>query len=259
MSRNPHKLKTAITLALYTSVLTLLCICTLSIQTLYGQRVYANAQQSGSSGLSSVSNAPRAVDANYTNFSSLNSVVLGSAWQNLQFTGVNKPIASTPLIVNASTSLTLLTNMKVQLTNATALVGSEYAFLSGEHTYAPQNITYDGVRVYIGGVLGGINVYYAFFIVAPRVNNISICTGNQAVLTIQNYQTGYTYKLYEGTTEIAATLNTIAHTLTTTATLTSTKNYHIVALENGTNHPSGRTPVTVTVNPNPSTPNTSLQ
>lgn len=259
MSRNPHKFNTAITMALYTSVLILLSICTLSIQKLYGQRVYANSQQSGSSGLSSVTNAARAVDGDYTNYSSINSVILGNAWQNLQFTSTNKPIASTPLIVKATTALSLLTNMKVQLTNATALVGTEYTFLNGEYTYAPQNINYDGVRLYIGGVVGSISAYYAFFIVAPRVNNVSICTGNKAVLTIQNYQAGYTYKLYEGAAEIAATLNTTAYTLTTTANLTGTKNYHIVALENVTNHPSGRTPVTVTVNANPSTPNTSLQ
>lgn len=244
---------------MYTSICMLVCMCTLSIQHLYGQRVYANVQQSGSSGLSSVTFAPRAVDDDYTNYSSINSVVLGNAWQNLQFTSTNKPIASTPLIIKATTALALLTNMKVQLTNATVLVGTEYAFLNGEYTYAPQNINYDGVRLYIGGVAGSINAYYAFFIVAPSVNNTSICMGNRAVLTILNYQAGYTYKLYEGATEIAATLNTTAHTLTTTANLTSTKSYHVVAFETTTNYPSGRTPVTVTVNPNPTVPNTALQ
>ncbi len=259
MFQKPYKKNVAIAVAIYTSVFVLLCVCTLSINTLYAQRVYANAQQTGVTGLSSVTFPGRAVDGDFTNFSSLNSVVVGSAWQNLQFTGTNKPIASTPLIIKATTSLALFTSMKVQLTNATALVGSEYAFLNGEYTYAPQNISYDGVRLYIGGVAGSISAYFAFFIVAPQINNVSICTGNPAVLTIQNYQAGYTYKLYEGATEIAASLNTTTHTLTTTANLTSTKNYHVVALENVTNHPSGRTPVTVTVNLNPSTPNTSLQ
>lgn len=228
--------------------------------TILAQRVYANTQQNDFTFLTcSVTNPGRAVDGDYTNFSILGTVVAGFAWQNLQFTGANKPLSTTPVILRASTALAVLAGSRVQHTNSTALVGTPLTYVNNENNYGAPNVAYDGIRLYMTGVLGSINLYYAFFIVAPQVNNLSICTGKQAVLSIQNYQAGYSYKLYENTTEIAATLNTTNHTLTTTATLTSTKNYHVVALENGTNYPSGRTPVTVTVNPNPLTPSTSLQ
>lgn len=245
-------------MALRTAILLLLCLY-LCPSFAFAQRVYANAQQNDYTIITcSVSNPLRATDGDYTNFSTLSTVVAGFAWQNLQFTGTNKPISTTPIFVRASTSLSVLAGTRIQPTNNTTLVGTALTYVNGENNYGAPNVTYDGVRLYMTGVLGSINLYYAFFIVAPQVNSISICTGNPAVLNIQNYQAGYTYKLYENTTEIAATLNTTTHTLTT-ANLTSTKNYHVVAFENSTNYPSGRTPVTVTVKPNPLTPNTSLQ
>lgn len=258
MSSSPYKKNVAIRMALHTATLLLLCFC-ICTSPLSAQRVYANAQQNDFTFLTcSVSNPLRASDGDYINFSTLSTIVAGFAWQNLQFTGVNKPISTTPIFVRASTSLSLLAGTRIQPTNATALVGTALTYVNGENNYGAPNVTYDGVRLYMTGVLGSINLYYAFFIVAPQVSDISVCTGFPAVLTIQNYQAGYTYKLYENTTEIAATLNTTTHTLTT-ASLTSTKNYHVVALENGTNYPSGRTPVTVTVKPNPLIPSTSLQ
>jgi hypothetical protein len=259
LSSSPYKKKVAITMALHTVLFVLLCMC-IYPPSLYAQRVYANAQQYDNTFLTcSVTNPGRAADGDYSNFSILGTVVAGFAWQNLQFTGANKPISTTPIIVKATTSLSLLAGTRVQPTNNTVLVGSPLTYVNNETNYGAPNVTYDGVRLYMTGVLGSINLYYALFIVAPQVNNIAICTGYPAVLTIQNYQAGYSYKLYENLTEIATTLNTTTHTLTTTGNLTSSKNYHVVAFENGTNYPSGRTPVTVTVNPNPLTPNTSLQ
>lgn len=245
-------------MVLHTAILMLICLCACP-PSVNAQRVYANAQQNDFTIITcSVANPLRATDGDYTNFSTLSTIVAGFAWQNLQFTGVNKPISTSPIFVRASTSLSVLAGTRIQPTNGTTLVGTALTYVNGENNYGAPNVAYDGVRLYMTGVLGSINLYYAFFIVAPQVNSISICTGNPAVLSIQNYQAGYTYKLYENTTEIAATLNTTTHTLTT-ANLTSTKNYHVVAFENSTNYPSGRTPVTVTVKPNPLTPNTSLQ
>lgn len=252
-------------------------------QEAYGQRVYANSQQHGRGGIcvSAVDNPTRAINDDYADYSTLRvSVGLGcTAWQNLQFTNANKPIASTPIIVRYGASgniLSLLENSSIYLTQNGTQTGGAYdaggsiidalglfGTHGGEVLIPAQGVEKNGVRLNIGGLasLGAsIDYYYAFFIVAPEADDVTICSGQQAVFVIKNAQTGYTYKLYETIASTIELATSASGTITTPplSASASPKTYYLEALENGI-YPSGRTPVTVTVSPKPNTPNAQIQ
>src|SRR5690554_1334154 len=105
--------------------LIIIVIYAVSMQSAYGQRVYADDQQSVPNGLASVSNPGNAVDQNLTNFSTLNVLLgalglTGEATQNLQFTGVVKPAPTAPLMIrfgSGGSVLGLMDGIEVQRTN----------------------------------------------------------------------------------------------------------------------------------------------
>jgi hypothetical protein len=123
------------------------------------------------------------------------------------------------------------------------------------------NVSYNGIRLKVSSTLLGAALtakyYYAFYVTAPSVSNQTICSNTTATLTISNPQAGYTYKWYN------ATMDTLLQSSTaisfTTAVLSATKTYNVVAYENSSASAffSGNTVVTVNVNPLPTITTTS--
>lgn len=196
----------------------------------YGQRVYADDQQSSPSILlSSVTNQGRAIDPDTSNFSTL-SVTLGvlgaiTAQQNLQFKTVTAPSSTSPVIVKIGSTnslVTLLGGFSVQRTNGgrTSPVSPNYTgnqllnllnLFGGSKTGAliilPNSEIYDGVRLELNTTLGGLleaYYYYAFYIVPPEIPSIvTACENSPVDVTISNYEEAvedqgypYTYQLY---------------------------------------------------------------
>lgn len=240
----------------------------------HAQRAYADKEQHSSKVtllgivLSEVKDSSRAIDADHSNYSTLsvNVGVLGlfSANQNLQFTG-QKPISTTPIYARFSIAtngalLYLLGGAFLQATNSTDTVGNVYTSgqllgllnLFGTDSFfklPAQGIPHDGIKLTINTTLGiklTANYYYAFFIIAPTANNVAICSGTTATITITNPQSNFTYALYDNGNLVDSS---VTGTLTTPV-LTTTKTYQLKAWDHGI-YDSGLTPVTVTVNPRP--------
>ncbi|SKB79184.1 hypothetical protein SAMN05660226_03174 [Parapedobacter luteus] len=256
----------------------------------YGQRVYADAQQSSPTQslivtLSQVSNPARAVDSDTSNFSTL-SVTLGAlgaitANQNLQYVARPKPTPATPIIIkfgSTASLLNLLGGFAVQRTNGgrNSVVQPSYSGAQllnllnlfggsqvGTAIIPPNNMAFDGVRLEINTTLGGLLqafYYFAFYITPPRpsVSELRICTGDSATLAISNFQPGYTYRLYTSQTGSGEVPG--ATTTTNLLTLSSnigTGNYWLEARESDL-YPSARVQLAVTVVPRPAAPNISL-
>src|SRR5690606_23720487 len=224
------------------------------------------------------------LDPDTTVSSSLN-VYLGalglfSAQQNLQFVNVRKPTASTPVIVKFSTPgslLDLLGGFSIQRTNNnnTTVVSPSYGGtgllellnLFGGGSVAmlkipPTGAVFDGVRLTVNTTLGVARTayyYYAFYITPPQLENNEIfrCEGEAGAAIINNFQAGYTYRLY--TTETGGT--EIPEAATTTAALTLPSNlegtYWLEAREDDI-YPSARTEINITVVPQPGHPQLSI-
>ncbi|RYD98799.1 MAG: hypothetical protein EOP54_06320 [Sphingobacteriales bacterium] len=234
------------------------------------QRIYASMQQSNGN----ISGAANALTSDPLTYATLTSVLFGSATQNLQFSSTNKPTGTTPIILRITTSTGsvlgtgLLSNLEVAKTSGgiNTTVGTIYtnntlaailglgSGVAGEMMIPPENANFDGVRAYFYGLANSIRIYYAFYIKSPAANHLVTCSGQSASLLITNFQSGYTYKLYEGNTEVATstTANMPLPVITTTTTVV--KNYSLEAIE-ASIYPSGRTAVQVTIRPNPSVPN----
>lgn len=80
----------------------------------------------------------------------------------------------------------------------------------------------------------------------------TICSGDMAVLSVQNAQAGITYRWYDAATGGTLLANGAQYT---TAALTATKDFYVMAISpSGCGNATGRTKVTVTVSPKPLTP-----
>ncbi len=232
------------------------------------QRIYASLQQNSGN----VSGATNATTSDPLTYSTLTSVVLGSATQNLQFSAANKPGSTTPIILRVTTSsgltlgLGLVSNLEVTKTlgGINSSVGTVYSSstlasllglgtVAGEMLIPAENADFDGVKVYFYGLANSIRIYYAFYIKSPTANNMTTCSGQSATLLITNFQSGYTYKLYEGSTQVASTTTADMPLPVVTTTTTLIKNYSLEATEANV-YPSGRTAVQVTVRPRPAVP-----
>jgi len=245
-----------------------ICLSLLTCINVQAQRVYASLQQN--SGI--ISGATNATTSDPLTYSTLTSVVLGSATQNLQFSAANKPSSTTPIILRTTTSsglvlgLGLVSNLEITKTlgGMTATVGTVYTSSTlasllglgtvvGEMLIPAENANFDGVKVHFYGLANSIRIYYAFYIKSPTANNMTTCSGQSANLLITNFQSGYTYKLYEGTTQVATTTTANMPLPVITTTTTLVKNYSLEAIEANT-YPSGRTAVQVTIQPRPAVP-----
>lgn len=232
------------------------------------QRVYASLQQN--TGI--ISGAANALTSDTTTYSTLTSVLLGSASQNLQFSAANKPSSTTPIILRMTNSsglvlgLGLVSNLEVSKTlgGLTPTVGTVYTSSTlasllglgtvvGEMMIPAENANFDGVKAYFYGLANSIRIYYAFYIKSPTTNNLTTCSGQSSSLLITNFQSGYTYKLYEGTTQVGTTTTANMPLPVITTATTVVKNYSLEANEANT-YPSGRTAVQVTIRPKPSAP-----
>lgn len=251
----------------------------------YGQRVYADAEQHsaketllglGIVTLSEVSDTLNPVDiSNFNDASSikvnvglsLGSVIGSPAYQNLQFTGDDKPDAASPVTFKfeKNTSLaSVLNGFSFQLTHNNALTGVQNldaTFISlltslannapVEFTYSDPDIPYDGVRI-TSHLPGGVSLsafveakyYYAFFIATPKINDTTIsgCT-DSLTFTLQNTNTaGIWYKLYTDTSGYAAGTGTPVDSFLHDYTLNNavlpaentTKTYYIIAADHNT-------------------------
>lgn len=240
----------------------------------YGQRVYANLQQSSPGVLlSSVTNQNYAIDLPDTsNYSTLN-VALGllglvTAHQNLQFSTDRSPSKSSPIMIKIGTQssiLDLLGGISIQRTygGRTSLVPPNYSssqllnllnLFGGSKTgivVVPQDGTiYDGVRLEVNTLLGVALTaynYYAFYIAPPKLSSetLTFCEGESSSIAISNYQDDYTYRLYDvesgGTSINSTTTNTISFSSTDEGV------FWLEARE-GDLYPSARVKITITRN-----------
>lgn len=257
-------------------------LCLGAVRQGYGQRVYADAQESSPTlsllvTLSEVANPSRAVDSDTLNYSTL-SVTLGAlgaivANQNLRYINNPKPTIHTPVMVkfgSTSSLLNLLGGFSVQRTNggrtsviAPAYSGSQLLNLlnlfgssqTGIAIIPPNGQPFDGVRLEVNTTLGGLLTgfyYYAFYITPPQTSQstLTLCGNSTGTLTITNFQPGYTYRLYDqqiGGMEVGQA--TTSSTLTIPGSLAA-GTYWLEARESDT-YPSARTAITVAVNPPP--------
>lgn len=264
-------------------------IYTIGIQTGYGQRVYADTQQPDDTFLlSSVTNENFAVDSDLTNFSILQVNVgllgsIGTATQNLQFTGAIKPEVTAPLMIRFKYSGAVLglsnvfgvqrTNGGLNQTRGDNYAGSTLVGLlaldaeedSGEVTVpvpATNEIT-DGIRLRLSSILGvgpSANLYYAFFITPPNMesNVVSVCEDEPALLSISNFQSGYTYRIYDALTGGNLLYSGTENVLSLPASGLTAGTYYLEAVEGGTEFTSSRTPFDIVIYPKPRYPDIEL-
>lgn len=260
-----------------------------------GQRVYANASQQSPTQalivtLSEVQNPGFALnDGNYNNnstlFTTLGALSLIEAWQNLQFTGVNKPVPNSPLYLkigsNGISVGSMVAGMELRRTNGgntnfvapvysgtslSTLMGAGAGGTSAEVMIPSTGQAYDGVRFRVSSTVLGIAIsgyfYYAFFIVAPNVPNQTVCYGNTTSITVINNQPNFYYKWYDAATGGNLLQNSQSAVYITPA-LTATKDYFVEAVDSTATigYASARSKVTIAVQPtpHPSPPLTSFQ
>lgn len=249
----------------------------------YGQRVYATTQQTGNTAFASVSNTSRAVDANYTNYSTLNISVgligLLYAQQNLQFTGALRPRPTAPIIIkfgSGGTLLGLVNQITIQRTNGgingtfgTAYTSTTLAELintnggsNATEVSIPvpgSNEACDGLRFRLSTTLGiavSARLYYAFFIAPPIFENtsIAICDGEIGFIEINNFQSNYTYKLYDSLTGGNLIASSSSQLISFNAANLTSGNYYVEAVETASNFSSSRTLIQITKYPKPGNP-----
>ncbi|WP_436831937.1 immunoglobulin domain-containing protein [Parapedobacter sp. DT-150] len=255
----------------------------------YGQRVYANAQQTSVGSLGgSVQNPTFASDTNYTNYSTLRVGVgllnLMHAMQNLQFSGTPypKPSNTSPIMIRFSSAASianLVGGLSIIRTNngINNLVGTEYTstslltLLNGSvesEVIIPipsSTATSDGLRLRIATLAGAAlsaNLYYAFYIKPPNLSQstVTVCPAEPAQLTISNLQNNYTYRLYSaqtGGSEITGVTRAGNALSIPSPPSPGTYTYWLEARE-GDLYPSARTAIQLTVVPKPPAPNVQL-
>lgn len=249
----------------------------------YGQRVYATTQETDNSLLASVNNPSRAVDANYTNYSTLNISVgligLLFAQQNLQFTGALRPRPTAPIIIkfgSGNTLLGLVNQITIQRSNdgidgtfGTAYTSTTLAALittNGGANATEVSIPVpgssevsDGLRFRLSTTLGiavSARLYYAFFIAPPIFVNtsIAICEGEIGFIEINNFQSNYTYRLYDSLTGGNLIASSTSQLISFNAANLTSGNYYVEAVETATNFSSSRTLIQITKYPKPGNP-----
>ncbi|RYE20454.1 MAG: hypothetical protein EOP51_17800, partial [Sphingobacteriales bacterium] len=158
-----------------------------SLDKTYAQRIYANDERNGNAGLLClgcvVNNPDNAADGNTQTFSVINVTVglLAQTYQELIFTGVNKPAANTRVRIKLGTGnnlldLTALGGVSIRAYNGNATAGPSYTVPTLVSALSNNNqvevgITptqaYDRIRITVNGgvagVLSSLYVYDAYF------------------------------------------------------------------------------------------------
>lgn len=270
-------------------ILILIGVFTSSMKTAYAQRVYADQQQNDATLLlASVTDPAYSVDTDTTNHSILNVTLslisAGTATQNLQFTGAVKPQPTAPLMIRFASQGSVLgffDGVTAQRTfgGINQTVGEPYAsdnlldLLGLVGTEEPSDATVpipgtnapsDGVQLTISsGLLGlgfTVDLYYAFFITPPSLmsTDVSVCEGEFALVAISNFQSGYTYTIYDALTGGNLLLSGTSDVLSLSMEGRTSGTYYIEAVEAGTEFASSRTAFTITIYPKPGYPDIHL-
>jgi len=135
---------------------------------------------------------------------------------------------------------TAIADANVTLSNFTATDGSTYLAIKSTQAYNAVRVTLAAPAL-IG--VSDVNIYHAFYIPPPTINNVTTCSGTQASIAVSNPNASMTYNWYT-----AATGGDLVNTGTTySPSLTSNTTYYVEASDGGQFF-SARTPVTVTVN-----------
>lgn len=264
------------------ALLTLLCLG--SVQEGYGQRVYADTQESSPtqrlpilgtilSQVESEGNATTSSDLTYSTLRvALGALNLYSATQNLQFTGANaeKLRPTSPIMVKTMVNgsvLGLLDAVSLQRTNGgiDEPVGDPYTVtqlldLLGIIGGTDEELLVvlpvpgatqlnDGVQLKVSSVLSlglSARLYYAFYITPPEVSPspLVLCGNSEGSITITNFQPGYNYHLYSE--QIGGTVvdSTISNTLEIPSSSLPVDTLWLEARENNL-YPSARTPIII--------------
>lgn len=249
-----------------------------------GQRVYADNESHSTSGSSlvgewSVTNSTKALLANLTttDFAKLHTFAVANlggiiSWEQLKFnittTGTSLP-PNTPLYLKvdgfSGSLLGLLGGGSIKLVayqNATSTADgtsiadantttTSFAASDGSiYISVKPTLAYNSVRLSITPAVllsnADINLYHAFYIPPPTINNVTTCSGTQASIAVSSPNASLTYNWYT-----AATGGDLVNTGTTySPSLTSNTTYYVEASDGG-QFSSARTAVTVTVNPLP--------
>lgn len=239
------------------------------------QRVYANVQipytETGAFGLvlSSIDNPGAAADASLSTSSTIKVIVsTGSVNQNLQFTKADSlPLSNSPVAVkftftgllNISLLDGLLNSLEIRKTagNVNGLLAyTGSALKSLLNIVSTSDITailpagstsFDGVRIGLSGVLSSVNVYCAFIITPPKVNDLVVCSGESVSIPILNVFPGYTYKWYNSAGTLISGVTGGTYNL---GVPTSNTSYYVEAIDSGI-YPSARIKINVNVLPKP--------
>lgn len=261
----------------------------ISIANAYSQRVYANTQEDSHTPLiADVIDPTYAVDADISNFSrpQVNVGLLGSigtATQNLQFTGVLKPASTAPLMIRfryAGAVLGLSNAFRLQRTNGGSnqtvgqaytgstllgLLGLDEAEDTGEFTVpVPATGTpSDGVEIRLSALLGvgpSAEVFYAFFITPPIIEfpTVAVCETQDALISISNFQPGYTYRVYDALTDGNLIQSGTTNVLSIPEEDLTPGTYYLEAVEGGTAFTSSRTAFDIVIYPKPGYPEIDL-
>ncbi len=272
----------------YLSIL-LVFMYAISIANAYSQRVYANTQENSYTLLlANVFDPDYAIDADISNFSRLQVNVgligsIGTATQNLQFTGVLKPASTAPLMIRfryAGAVLGLSNAFRLQRTNGglnqtvgqaytgstlLGLLGLDEAEDTGEFTVpVPATGTpSDGVEIRLSALLGvgpSAEVFYAFFITPPIIEfpTVAVCETQDAFISISNFQPGYTYRVYDALTDGNLIQSGTTNVLSIPEEDLTPGTYYLEAVEGGTAFTSSRTAFDIVIYPKPGYPEIDL-
>jgi hypothetical protein len=259
-------------------LLALVLVMGLGVGVVKGQRIYADAQTNTATLFAGVTSAAKSVTIPYTDYTTIYSALglldLIEASQIISFSGINKPTPSTPITIKfgaTNSLLNLLNGIFIQPTINGGTVGLPYSNntlisllsalgtpMDAEITLPAPGINYDGIRFRVSSSLLGAlittRLYYASFIVAPTSTSKAICNGSSVILSIDNFQSGYTYNWYTSSTATVPIYSSTNQKFSPATNLTNTTTYYVEAVETytGTNYYSGRTAVTVTVYAKPS-------
>ncbi|EKF54503.1 hypothetical protein I215_12233 [Galbibacter marinus] len=269
--------------------LIIVSIFAVSIQTTYSQRVYANFEEdSYTILLANVINPSFASDPDLTNYSRLQVNVgligsIGTARQNLQFTGTLKPEPTAPIMIRfryGGALLGLSNVFNVQRTDGglnqtegdiytgstlLGLLGLDEAEDSGE-VIVPipaTSVPTDGVQIRLSALIGigpFAELFYAFFITPPTVEftTVYVCQGESALISISNFQSGYTYRVYDALTEGNLIYSGTTDVLSIPEEDLTTGTYYLEAVEGGTAFTSSRTAFDIVIYPKPGYPEIDL-
>lgn len=233
------------------------------------QRVYARAETSLPTValVRTVSSATSAVDDDITTASSISVLVaitgVNDAYQNIKFLAADTAkLKKSPVYLRFSVdglgSILGRVEIGKSLNNvigSLVYTGTSLLSLLGLSSYTsgtavtamlPVGSNFDGIKLSMAAnILTELKIYGAFYITPPSLSNLNVCSGDNVVIPISNFNSGYTYRLYDqasgGTLKTSSTTNSL-----TLPPITGNTTYYVEAVDSGT-YLSVRIPILVNV------------